>query len=803
MRARMAMAALMALAACAPSERALQRQLEAAQADFDAENYTQAMAHAGRLREASKPGSNIEWRARLLEANAAYYVDSERVKALLEKPCPDLPEIETERRILLARTLIGDRDTVRSAALLDGARQDADRSGNERLSLDARMTEARRLLISGHPKDAGRLLLEILARARKASLNGPLSASLANLGLLRLQDARYAEAIPFLEEAIKLTASRRTVVYYNSLNNLGICYAQLGEFDLAIERQLEAISGFEKKNYQRGLIEALGEVGSSHYYRGSLDKSAEYVERAYRLAKPAGGENAARIATNLATLHVERGDWVRAAQLNSEALELKKRKAIPTTVYNTLIAAQIAGGRGHHAEAKGLYGEVLATGGDPSVSWRARQGLAQLAWKAGDAATARAQFEAAIGEVEGSRAELEKADLKLAFFTWLAQFYQLYVDFLVEQGDEAGALAVAESSRAKVLRERTGRGETARLPAAAFQRLAAESKSVILSYWLGQQVSYAWVVTPAAVHMLRLPARAQIAAWVEQYSGVIRNQADPAANRFEAGAKLYEALIAPASRWVAPGARVILVPDQDLHALSFETLPVYGPSKTHFWIEDVELSVTPSLTATLSRPAARGSRLLLIGDPLSTDSRYPRLAHAAREVERVASGFPASLRAIKTGEMATPAGFLTGKPEAATYLHFTSHAIANRQTPLDSAIVLTGGMLYARDLMKLRLNAELVAISACRGAGGRAFAGEGLVGFAWAFLRAGARRVVAGLWDVDDGATAELMGSLYDGLRKGLPPPAALREAKLALLRGKQYSKPYYWGPFQLYAAVR
>jgi CHAT domain-containing protein len=96
-----------------------------------------------------------------------------------------------------------------------------------------------------------------------------------------------------------------------------------------------------------------------------------------------------------------------------------------------------------------------------------------------------------------------------------------------------------------------------------------------------------------------------------------------------------------------------------------------------------------------------------------------------------------------------------------------------------------------------------VTMSACRSAGERAYSGEGLVGFAWAFLRAGASRVVAGLWDVDDRSTAELMDRLYDRIGAGAAPARALREAKLAFLASSDHvNKPYYWGPFELFTVA-
>ena len=105
--------------------------------------------------------------------------------------------------------------------------------------------------------------------------------------------------------------------------------------------------------------------------------------------------------------------------------------------------------------------------------------------------------------------------------------------------------------------------------------------------------------------------------------------------------------------------------------------------------------------------------------------------------------------------------------------------------------------------MSVPLTAELVTISACRSAGAKTYAGEGPVGFAWAFLRAGARNVIAGLWDVNDRSTAQLMSGLYAEIARGSTPADALRAAKLSLVRGGgSYAKPYYWAPFQVYTGA-
>jgi CHAT domain-containing protein len=151
-----------------------------------------------------------------------------------------------------------------------------------------------------------------------------------------------------------------------------------------------------------------------------------------------------------------------------------------------------------------------------------------------------------------------------------------------------------------------------------------------------------------------------------------------------------------------------------------------------------------------------------------------------------------------------------------------AHGTASRLSPLDSAIVLSkivpsetvplktvpsdgnaendSFKLYAREIIRHPLRADLVTISACYSAGERAYSGEGLVGLSWAFLRAGAHNVVAASWEATDASTEQLMDKFYDELDKGASPDAALRAAKLSLLRGGGFHNPFYWAPFQLYS---
>jgi CHAT domain-containing protein len=168
--------------------------------------------------------------------------------------------------------------------------------------------------------------------------------------------------------------------------------------------------------------------------------------------------------------------------------------------------------------------------------------------------------------------------------------------------------------------------------------------------------------------------------------------------------------------------------------------------------------------------------------------------------------FPDAAETVIAKERATPVAYLKSDPGQYGFIHFVAHGTASRLSPLDSAVVLSRATseedsfkLYARDIVKQPLRAELVTISTCYGAGSRAYTGEGLVGLSWAFLRAGAHNVIGALWEVSDVSTPALMEQMYQEIGEGKPPESALRDAKLSFLRGTAYRKPFYWAPFQLY----
>jgi len=287
--------------------------------------------------------------------------------------------------------------------------------------------------------------------------------------------------------------------------------------------------------------------------------------------------------------------------------------------------------------------------------------------------------------------------------------------------------------------------------------------------------------------------------------------------------RLFDDLLAPAQPALAGARRLLVVPDGPLHALPFAALAVAdGP---RYLADEWPLHVAASATAyaELKKRAAPADRpgglaLLAFGDPrydaeparasaggwmVARAGRLVPLPAARAEIESIAALYPGASRTY-LGEAATEARAKTEMPQA-RLLHFACHGLLDARFPLDSALALSpggggdNGLLQAWEVIeRVRLDADLVTLSACETGLGREMAGEGLVGLVRAFQYAGARTVLASLWEVSDRSTARLMERFYAGLRSGLTKDEALRAAQAELRKTAVHAHPYHWAAFQL-----
>lgn len=731
------------------------------------------------------------WQFRLLEAeNRLYRGEWQKALPLVEGKAP--AELSARRFYLRGFALRQAGRIAEARRALEQALDEARQTKDRDVECEALLQEERVLVTEERNSDADQLLKNLERIAPNDYYRG---SALLNRGHLRMLDFQFEPAIELLERADALTrAAGSEVANSVAVFNMAVCRARLGDPEQARE-SLEKLAAFHRKLGSRPLS-MLSEGGLGDLLRelGDLTGAVAALRRGVEAAAGWSAKDEARLCGLLASALVDLGQVDEAEKWNERASD----------AFMLPNEAAIAERRGQLDKAIELYRETATTSRNPADKWDAKFAEARLCRAKGQRGLMHRAYREALATVEKAQAALQRTDFKITFLSRLIRNYQNYVAALLEDGDIDTALALEESSRGRVLAGRTGSAEDAsgeKMTRAGLRALARECRATLLSYWIAPQGSHVWVATPAKVERIPLgitPGKLQ--ELVSEHRRLVEARRDVRTAN-SPGAELWRQVVAPAAEHLGP--RVLMVPDGPLHEVNFESLVT---PKGEYWLNDVTISVAPSFS-TMGAAHDGSKNLLLVGDPISTDPEFGPLTYARQELEAIRRALPDRVTELSRGQ-ATPEAFLEVNPAQYGYIHFTAHAKANRQSPLDSAVILSERdgryKLYAREVMDLRLSARLVTVSACRSAGARAYSGEGLIGFAWAFLRAGASNVIAGLWDVGDATTAELMKYLYAGLARGDTPAIALRNAKLDLVRtGPKGSRPFSWAPFQTYTRAK
>ncbi len=503
-------------------------------------------------------------------------------------------------------------------------------------------------------------------------------------------------------------------------------------------------------------------------------------------------------------MYIETQEYDLARKLNDEVIKVMDATKDPFGANRAYLnEARLSRLESHYEEAAQQLNALERQVKDPKIIWQIHSERAQIYGATNHLAAAQKEFQAALSSAQAARNSLKADDYKLTDSTELRNIYQTYVSFLATHNQPKDALRFAELGHASLLAEKL-RSAPVTNAAKDFTRIARAKNAVILSYSISAKNSYLWVTTANSVQMFSLPidSTEKLERLINNHNLQIRDGRSIAED--VGGQTLYRMLVSQAAPLITPGRNIIVIPDGPLSALNFETIIPPG-EKPHYWIETVNIQVAPSfmLLQAGAQPSVVPESILLAGDAIPTKQETLKpLGH--EDIDYIANLYSGKCRVLRQ-QNATPRAFLkTAATKPYSWIYLSAHAQSFTQSPLDSYVVLSpeanGGdyRLPTRDLMKLGLKANLVALSACQSAGAKNIPGEGLVGLSWAVLGSGARNVVASLWDVEADATTKLMKLFYTHLKQRELPAQALRSAKLEMIHGKQ--RPSAWAAFQIYS---
>jgi CHAT domain-containing protein len=387
------------------------------------------------------------------------------------------------------------------------------------------------------------------------------------------------------------------------------------------------------------------------------------------------------------------------------------------------------------------------------------------------------------------------------------------------------------------------------------QQRVLDADTLLLQYSLGQETSYLWAVTPDSIKTYELPKRSVIEPLARRVYELLtaRNVNVPKetleqrrqrlgladAEYSKAAANLSQTLLGPVASELK-NKRLLIVSDDILQYIPFAGLPDPQDSRPLMVQHEIVAAPSASVVALLRQETANrkptAKTLAVLADPVFS-SDDPRVsgskstqtsvaAHAVRSANELDLGDLRRLRFSRQEaeeilrfaddkEKLQAVDFAANRTLATSadigqyrIVHFATHGLINNKHPELSGVVLSlvdqkgqqqNGFLRLYDLYNLKLSADLVVLSACQTALGKEIKGEGLVGLTRGFMYAGAPRVVASLWQIDDRASAEFMKRFYEGLLgEKLRPAAALRAAQVSMQTDKRWNAPHYWAAFTL-----
>jgi CHAT domain-containing protein/tetratricopeptide (TPR) repeat protein len=692
-----------------------------------------------------------------------------------------------------------------------------------------------------------------LAIAREIGEGVGVARALNGLGYAYNGLGDYKKAIDFLQQSLAIfqqIGDRNGEA--SALGNLGSAYRLLGDYKKAIEFYQQSLVIFKQIGDKAGVAEALNGLGTAYQLLGDDQKAIEFYQQSLAIFQQIGdraGESG--VLANLGIAYRSLGDTLKAIYFYEQALAIAKQlgdRASEGLALGNL--GNIHFSLGDYQKAIQFYQQVLTLAkeiGDRAAEGKSLNNLGVALFKSGNLVQAEKALKQGIEVWKSQRSRLgNRDDFKISIFEQQAITYRILQEVLIAQNQIDAALEVAENGRARafvdLLVDRlnpNGHASSKDATIDQIKQIAKVQNTTIVEYSIiddgskiqGKQESreselYIWVIKPNGkvtfrkvdlkplwqkdnITLTELVTNSRESIGVRGRGVKVTHNPNPAKvkQRFQ---RLHELLINPITDLLPknPDERVTFIPQSSLFLVPFAALQ---DEQGKYLIEKHTILTAPAIQVLdlthQQRQRVSGNQALVMGNPTMPSvppkigeppQQLPDLPGAETEAKEIAQLL--NTKAI-AGKDATKAAFIQRLPQA-RYIHLATHGLLDdfKGLGVPGAIALApdgkdNGLLTANEILDLKINAELVVLSACDTGQGK-LTGDGVIGLSRALISAGAPSVIVTLWSIPDSPSALLMGEFYRQLQQNPDKATALRQAMLTTM--KQHPSPSAWAAFTL-----
>lgn len=666
---------------------------------------------------------------------------------------------------------------------------------------------------------------------KRSSNQAEAALVLQNLGVTHQRQGNFDQALESFRKSIEQAGESDKDVLIAARQGMGAVYRERGEFKVALEVLDQSLTLAEQVGDQTRIAEILWRKAEVHHDLHNYADAVALSESALTIARKLGLPKLSYLtATTLGKAYAKQKKPVLALKTLSQAVEqvetmrehvtgqeqgrllfFEKKVAAYHALIELLIEQnKLAEALMYTERAKGRVLLDILSGGrfqpantmTPSEKKEEQQLNQAIIATNNEIRQERLRKSADAAQLEQLNAKLDAARLKYASFQDV--FHAAHPEWKTLPG-QIGALKPDD-----------------------LNKLIPNQKTALLDYVVTKERCYLFLLSNPSpsrsfdlkVYPIKIEEK-DLKRMVDRFRQMLASRHPDFA---EPSRKLYDLLIKPAASQLLGVSTIGIVPDGVLWELPFQALQ---PRENHYLIEDASIFCSPSLRVLRELGGRRGagdrqSSLLAFANPLAeanspiglqetrNGERLVALPDAETEVRSLTQFFAANRSNVFIGANADEKTFKFQAP-AHSIIHCATHGVLDNNHPLYSYLLLSNaegdgvndGLLEAREIMNLELNADLVVLSACETARGRVGAGEGMIGMSWAFFAAGCRATVVSQWKVNSASTAQWMTGFYQELRqtkdeKKIVKADALRLAMLKMMKDLRYAHPFYWAGFVL-----